>query len=108
MVTVVFTAALAAIGCAGVPAAGLVVLPMVLSAAGIPLEVIGMFAAVNRITDMISTTTNITGDTLTAIMVAKSEGELDLDTYYQDFKADPRGDKTETIAPLYLVRDHSS
>ncbi|MFK7823949.1 MAG: dicarboxylate/amino acid:cation symporter [Oligoflexales bacterium] len=81
MLTIVFTCTIAAVGCAGVPAAGLVVLPMILSAVGLPLEVVGMVAAVNRIIDMVSTTMNITGDTFAAIIVAKSEGELNLDLY---------------------------
>ena len=37
--------------------------------------------AIDRIIDMMSTTTNITGDTFTAVLVAKHENELDLDTY---------------------------
>lgn len=81
MLTIVFTCTIAAVGCAGVPAAGLVVLPMILSAVGLPLEVIGMIAAVNRVIDMISTTMNITGDTFASVIVAKSEGELDQHLY---------------------------
>ena len=82
MATIVVTCTIAAIGCAGVPAAGLVVLPMILSSVGLPLDVVGMIAAVNRIIDMISTTMNITGDTFAAVLIAKSEGELDLATYH--------------------------
>ncbi|MCB9493419.1 MAG: dicarboxylate/amino acid:cation symporter [Epsilonproteobacteria bacterium] len=81
MVSVVFTSVIAAIGCAGVPAAGLIVMPMVLSSVKIPLGVIGIIAAVNRVIDMVSTTANITGDTFTAVLVARSEGELELDVY---------------------------
>ncbi|MDD9952566.1 MAG: dicarboxylate/amino acid:cation symporter [Zetaproteobacteria bacterium] len=77
MVTVVFTSAIASMGCAGVPAAGLFVMPAVLSAVGLPLEVIGLVAAVDRLIDMMTTTVNITGDSFAAILVAKSEGELD-------------------------------
>jgi len=84
ILTIIITSTLAAIGSAGVPAAGIVVLPMVLSSVGIPLDVIGLMVAINRVVDMISTTTNITGDTLTAVLVAKSEGELDEKIYYAD------------------------
>ncbi|MCB9228676.1 MAG: dicarboxylate/amino acid:cation symporter [Deltaproteobacteria bacterium] len=81
MLTIVVTCTIAAVGCAGVPAAGLVVLPMILSSVGLPLEVVGLVAAVNRIIDMISTTMNVTGDAFAAVVVAKSEGELDLHRY---------------------------
>ena len=81
MIRVVLTSTIAAIGCAGVPAAGLIVMPMVLGSIGVPLKVIGIVAAIDRIIDMMSTTTNITGDTFTAVLVAKHENELDLDTY---------------------------
>ena len=86
MLTIVVTSTLAAIGSAGVPAAGIVVLPMVLGSVGIPLDIIGIMIAINRIIDMISTTTNITGDTVTAIIVAKSEGELNEKIYYNTNK----------------------
>lgn len=84
-VTVVLTTTIAAIGCAGVPAAALIVLPMILSTVGLPLEVIGLIAAINRIVDMMSTTMNITGDTFAAVVVAKTEGELDMDRYYDQY-----------------------
>ena len=70
-------------GCAGVPAAGLIVLPMVLSSVGLPLDVIGLIAAVNRIIDMMSTTINITGDAFSSVIIAKSEGELDIKKYHE-------------------------
>ncbi|MBC62405.1 MAG: dicarboxylate/amino acid:cation symporter [Zetaproteobacteria bacterium] len=82
MVTVVTTATIASIGCAGVPAAQIVVLPIVLGSVGIPLEIIGVLVAVNRLIDMMSTVANITGDTLTAVLVAKSEKELDINLYH--------------------------
>ena len=81
MMKIILTSTIAAIGCAGVPAAGLVVMPIVLGSVGIPLEIIGLLVAVNRIIDMISTATNITGDTLAAVLVAQSENELDSHTY---------------------------
>ena len=81
MLTIVFTCTIAAIGCAGVPAAGLIVLPMVLSSVGLPLEVIGLIASVHRLIDMMSTSMNITGDALAAVVVAHSEGELDTSVF---------------------------
>ncbi len=74
-VVVVFTALLAAIGSAGVPMAGLVMITIVLTAVGLPLEGIGLILAVDRILDMFRTTVNVLGDTCGAVVVARSEGE---------------------------------
>ena len=72
---VVFTALLAAIGAAGIPMAGLVMMVVVLKAVGLPLEGIGLILAVDRILDMFRTTINVYGDTCAAVIIAKSEGE---------------------------------
>lgn len=74
-VTVVMTALLAAIGSAGIPMAGLVMMTIVLSAVGLPLEGIGLILAVDRVLDMFRTTVNVYGDTCAAAVIAKSEGE---------------------------------
>jgi Na+/H+-dicarboxylate symporter len=73
--TVIFTALLAAIGAAGIPMAGLVMMAVVLKAVGLPLEGIGLILAVDRILDMFRTTINVYGDTCAAVIIAKSEGE---------------------------------
>jgi len=72
---VVFTALLAAIGSAGIPMAGLVMMAVVLNAVGLPLEGIGLILAVDRILDMFRTVVNVYGDTCGAVIIAKSEGE---------------------------------
>ncbi len=72
---VIFTALLAAIGSAGIPMAGLVMMVVVLKAVGLPLEGIGLILAVDRILDMFRTAINVYGDTCCAVIVAKSEGE---------------------------------
>lgn len=74
-VIVVLTALLAAIGSAGIPMAGLVMMTVVLSAVGLPLEGIGLILAVDRILDMFRTTVNVYGDSCVAVVVAKTEGE---------------------------------
>lgn len=81
LLTVMLTTTLASIGAAGIPGAGLVVMGLVLSSVGLPLEVIAVIAAVDRLIDMCVTVANVTGDTVTAVMVAKSEGVLDLARY---------------------------
>jgi Na+/H+-dicarboxylate symporter len=74
-IIVVLTALLSAIGAAGIPMAGLVMMTIVLNAVGLPLEGIGLILAVDRILDMFRTTINVYGDTCCAVIVAKSEGE---------------------------------
>ncbi|MCX6254545.1 MAG: dicarboxylate/amino acid:cation symporter [Bacteroidia bacterium] len=74
-IIVIFTALLAAIGSAGIPMAGLVMMTVVLKAVGLPLEGIGLILAVDRILDMFRTTINVYGDTCCAVIIAKSEGE---------------------------------
>lgn len=74
--TIVLTATLASIGTAGVPGAGLIMLTMVLTSVGLPLEGIALIAGVDRILDMFRTSVNVIGDASAAVVVAASEGEL--------------------------------
>ena len=71
MVTIVLTATLASIGTAGVPGAGMVMLAMVLSSVGLPIDGIALVAGVDRIFDMGRTAVNITGDASCAVIVTK-------------------------------------
>ena len=73
IVTIVLTATLASIGTAGVPGAGMVMLAMVLSSVGLPLDGIALVAGVDRIFDMGRTVVNITGDASCAIVVSNLE-----------------------------------
>jgi proton glutamate symport protein len=73
---VVFTALLASIGAAGIPMAGLVMISVVLTAVGLPLEGVGLILAVDRILDMCRTTVNVWSDSCGAAIIAKSEGEV--------------------------------
>jgi len=74
-VMIVFTALLAAIGTAGIPMAGMVMLTIVLSAVGLPLEGIGLVLAVEQLCDMPRTCINTYGDSCGAVIIAHSEGE---------------------------------
>ncbi len=68
---------LGAVGAAGIPGAGLIMMALVFSAVDVPLETIAFVAGVDRIMDMMRTTTNITGDAAVAVTVASLTGELD-------------------------------
>ena len=78
---VVVMVILASIGTAGVPSVGLVVLAGVLAQVGLPAEGIALILGVDRLLDMTRTVVNITGDSMVTTIVAKSEGELDLDVF---------------------------
>lgn len=73
MVTIVLTAILASIGTAGVPGAGMVMMAMVLTSVGLPVEGIALVAGVDRIFDMGRTVVNITGDASCVMVVSNLE-----------------------------------
>jgi len=92
--TVILMATLASIGTAGVPSVGLVMLTMVLSQVNLPSEAIGMLLGIDRLLDMMRTAVNITGDATVATIVAKSEGDLDINAFNDpdagaDFEENP-------------------
>ncbi len=72
---IVVTATLASIGTAGVPGAGLIMLTMVLTSVGLPIEGIALVAGIDVILDAARTCLNVTGDTAVCAVVAASEGE---------------------------------
>ena len=71
----IFTATLASIGTAGVPGAGMVMLAMVLTSVGLPVDGIALVAGVDRIFDMGRTTVNITGDAACTMVVSNLEAK---------------------------------
>jgi len=74
-VIVVLTALLASIGAASVPMAGLVMMSIILTAVGLPLEAVGIILAVDRLLDMFRTTVNVLSDSCGSVLVARLEGE---------------------------------
>lgn len=75
-IIIVFTALLASIGAAAIPMAGLVMITVILTAVGLPLEGVGLILAVDRILDMFRTATNVWSDSCGAVVIAKTEGEV--------------------------------
>ena len=69
---IILKATLASIGAAAVPSAGIIVLVIVLSQAGIPEAGLALIFAVDRPLDMCRTVVNITGDATVSMLVAKS------------------------------------
>jgi len=79
---IVFLASvLGSFGTAGVPGTAVVMATVVLSAANLPLETIGYLYAIDRVLDMMRTMTNVTGQMLVPVLVAKETGMLDRAVY---------------------------
>ena len=76
-ITIVIMAILASIGSMGVPGAALIMITMVFTQVGIPLEAIALVAGVDRIMDMARTTINVLGDATGAVFVSRLENDLD-------------------------------
>ena len=73
---VVFLALTTSIGVAGIPAASLVAISVILPAVGLPVEAIGVVWVTDRILDMCRTSVNVLSDTVGAVAIARSEGEM--------------------------------
>ncbi len=78
------TATLGSVGAAGIPGSGLIMMSLVLSAIGVPLETIAFVAGINHIMDMMRTMTNVTGDATIAVAVGRMAGEIDVEEYVSD------------------------
>jgi Na+/H+-dicarboxylate symporter len=76
--TIILTAVLASIGTAAVPGAGIIMLVIILEAVGVPTAGIALILGVDRILDMMRTVINVTGDASVAVIVANSEGQLNI------------------------------
>lgn len=77
------TTLVSAVGTAGIPGSGLVMLSVVLGAMGLPLEGIALVAGIDRLRDMFATVVNIMGDAVAAVYVAKKENQIDETQYHK-------------------------
>ncbi len=80
--TLIVTAILSAIGTAGVPGGGFIMLSAVLSSVGLPLEGLAILAGIDRLREMVTTVLNILGDAVVTVYMAKQEDELNEYQYY--------------------------
>jgi len=76
--TVVTLALLTSMGVAGIPAASLVAIAVILSAVGLPPEGIGALLVLDRLLDMARTAVNVFADAACTVIVARLEGEKDV------------------------------
>lgn len=73
--TIVVLALVTSMGIAGIPAASLVAITVILTAIGLPPEAIGVLLVFDRLLDMLRTTVNVLADAAAAVIVARMEGE---------------------------------
>jgi Na+/H+-dicarboxylate symporter len=78
---ILLASVLGSFGTAGVPGTAIVMVTLVLSSAGLPLEGIGYLVAIDRILDMMRTLTNVTGQMVVPVLVARQQNILDLEIY---------------------------
>ncbi len=78
---IIITATVASIGTAGIPSAGIIMLSLILTEVGIPLEGITLLLGVDRLLDMMRTSVNVCGDTCITCIVASSEKLMDTKKY---------------------------
>lgn len=76
--TVVILALVTSMGMAGIPAASLVGITIILAAVGLPPEAIGVLLVFDRILDMARTAINVLADAACAVIVARLEGETEV------------------------------
>jgi Na+/H+-dicarboxylate symporter len=81
ILTIVVTATIASIGTAGIPSAGIIMLTVIFTQIGIPLEGITLLLGVDRLLDMMRTSINVSGDLCISCIVASSENRIDETIY---------------------------
>ena len=76
LVNIIISTVLVAMGCPGVPGGAIIMTTILLTNMGLPLEIVGLIAGIFRLIDMANTTFNVTGDVITTMVVARSEGMM--------------------------------
>ncbi len=76
LVNIIISTVLVAMGCPGVPGGAIIMTTILLTNMGLPLEIVGLIAGIFRLIDMANTTFNVTGDIVTTMVVARSEGMM--------------------------------
>lgn len=86
IVVIAMSATLSAIGTAGIPGAGFIMLAAVVSSVGLPIEGIALLIGIDRLREMGATLLNVLGDAVCALCVARVEGEFDEAVFNQNLK----------------------
>ena len=80
-IVIILTGTLGSIGGAGIPGAFIIMLPIMLTSVGLPIEGVALLVGIDRVLDLLSTTINITGDATITLVIDNSEGTLNKDMY---------------------------
>ncbi|WHT20322.1 dicarboxylate/amino acid:cation symporter [Crossiella sp. CA-258035] len=73
----------------------IVMLTLTLSTVGLPLAGVGLIIAIDAILDMIRTATNVAGQMVVPVLVARSEGTLDDEVFNAPGGGDPLAERAE-------------
>lgn len=85
-VFLIIMAMIVSVGTVGVPGTSTIAATALFASVGLPIEIIILLAPISSLVDMIRTTTNVIGAATVAVLVAKSEDELDLKVYNNESK----------------------
>jgi Na+/H+-dicarboxylate symporter len=80
-IIIIMTGTLGSIGGAGISGSFIIMLPIMLTSVGLPIEGVALLVGIDRVLDLISTTINITGDATITLVIDNSEGTLDKEMY---------------------------
>jgi len=80
-IVIILTGTLGSIGGAGIPGAFIIMLPIMLTSVGLPIEGVALLVGIDRVLDLLSTTINITGDATITLVIDSTEGTLDREIY---------------------------
>ena len=80
-IVIILTGTLGSIGGAGIPGSFIIMLPIMLTSVGLPIEGVALLVCIDIILDFLSTTINITGDATITLVIDSSEGTLDKEMY---------------------------
>jgi Na+/H+-dicarboxylate symporter len=78
---IILTGTLGSIGGAGIPGSFIIILPMMLTSVGLPIEGVALLVGIDRVLDLFSTAINITGDATITLLIDSTEGTLDKEMY---------------------------
>lgn len=76
-ISLVLLTTMISVGSPGIPGGAIVMTTMLLTNMGLPLDIVGVLAGINRIIDMGDTSINVTGDVVSTLCIARSEALLD-------------------------------
>ncbi len=95
-IIIIIMGLLASIGTAGVPGAGVIMISLVFTQVGIPLEAITLIAGIDRILDMVRTSLNTFGDAIGALLISRLENDFGKDPFDEECESSTLCTGTET------------